>query len=317
LGDSLSRSIDRGLAKSDYGVVILSPAFFAKKWPEYELRGLTAKELSGSKVILPIWHNVSHDDVLGYSPPLADKRAIQSGRLTPLQIAAQIIETVRPEIFTQIQRRMAWYFSRRKDKIEKVPTAKIHWAPIQHEELPPELVSRVRLIRACLLGAYTHSMDFWLDGFKRDLQPSREISHWEHIAAVYREYSAMMPLNPEQREKVVYLILSLGDEDIKVKEKAKGLPPDALKTISAIYSHRMPIYDIEEEIVFRKAENWPQEVLDLYRDQEKENFPKDLPEKLVRGLMGTTKPQPARRSRSKAKPAKTEQVSRVRQPLSR
>ena len=145
LGDSLSRSIDRGLAKSDYGVVVLSPAFFAKKWPEYELRGLTAKELSASnKVILPIWHNVSHEDVLGFSPPLADKRAIQSNRLTPSEIAVQIIETVRPEIFTQIQGRIAWYFDRRKDKRKKVPTAKLHWAPFQHEELPPDLIGRVR-----------------------------------------------------------------------------------------------------------------------------------------------------------------------------
>jgi TIR domain len=54
LGDSLSRSIDQGLAKSDYGLVVLSPAFLSKQWPEYEIRGLTARELSGGKVILPI-----------------------------------------------------------------------------------------------------------------------------------------------------------------------------------------------------------------------------------------------------------------------
>src|SRR5712691_812752 len=59
VGDSLSRSIDNGLSRSDFGLVVLSPAFFEKKWPEYELRGLTAKEIAGSKVLLPIWHNVS------------------------------------------------------------------------------------------------------------------------------------------------------------------------------------------------------------------------------------------------------------------
>jgi hypothetical protein len=40
LGDSLSRTIDRGLADSKYGAVILSKYFFAKKWPERELSGL-------------------------------------------------------------------------------------------------------------------------------------------------------------------------------------------------------------------------------------------------------------------------------------
>lgn len=54
LGDSLSRSIDKGLAESTFGLVVLSPSFFAKNWPEYELRGLTAREMRGVKVILGV-----------------------------------------------------------------------------------------------------------------------------------------------------------------------------------------------------------------------------------------------------------------------
>jgi hypothetical protein len=120
LGDSLSRSIDQGLARSDYGIVVLSPAFFAKQWPEYELRGLIAKELSGGKVILPIWHNISRDDILRFSPPLADKLAIRSSGLTSLQMAIKIIEVIRPEIFTRIQRRIAHHMSRREAKVRSV-----------------------------------------------------------------------------------------------------------------------------------------------------------------------------------------------------
>ena len=76
LGDSLRRSIDRGLAASRYGVVILSPSFFAKNWPQYELDGLVAREnAKGLKVILPVWHNVTRDQVAGYSPTLADRIA--------------------------------------------------------------------------------------------------------------------------------------------------------------------------------------------------------------------------------------------------
>lgn len=33
VGDSLRRSIDRGLRSSRFGVVILSPSFLAKRWP--------------------------------------------------------------------------------------------------------------------------------------------------------------------------------------------------------------------------------------------------------------------------------------------
>ena len=72
MGDSLRRSIDKGLASSRYGVVVLSPAFFAKQWPQWELDGLVAREIKdGKKVILPVWHNVAHDDVFKHSPSLA------------------------------------------------------------------------------------------------------------------------------------------------------------------------------------------------------------------------------------------------------
>ena len=78
LGDGLSESIDHGLAKSRFGVVILSPSFFDKKWTKKELNGLTAKEITYGKVILPIWHKVNREYILQYSPILADKYAVST-----------------------------------------------------------------------------------------------------------------------------------------------------------------------------------------------------------------------------------------------
>ncbi|MHC1780980.1 MAG: toll/interleukin-1 receptor domain-containing protein [Bacteroidales bacterium] len=87
VGDSLRQSIDKGLVNSDYGIVILSKAFFEKNWPQYELNGLTAREIDGKKVILPIWHGVDKDEVLKYSPTLADKVALSSAQLSIKEIA--------------------------------------------------------------------------------------------------------------------------------------------------------------------------------------------------------------------------------------
>jgi hypothetical protein len=78
LGDSLRRSIDNGLAQCRYGVVIISPSFLRKEWPQRELDGLTAREIGSRKVILPIWHDVSFADVARYSPVLADRLAVRS-----------------------------------------------------------------------------------------------------------------------------------------------------------------------------------------------------------------------------------------------
>lgn len=80
LGDSLRRSIDKGLSKSKFGIVILSPDFFNKEWPQKELDGLTAREIAGVKVILPVWHNVSQKDILNYSPILADKLGVSTSK---------------------------------------------------------------------------------------------------------------------------------------------------------------------------------------------------------------------------------------------
>lgn len=78
VGDSLRRSIDKGLAQSRYGVVIISEPFLQKEWPQKELDGLIAREIDGHKVILPVWHNVSLETVRTNSPLLADRLATSS-----------------------------------------------------------------------------------------------------------------------------------------------------------------------------------------------------------------------------------------------
>jgi hypothetical protein len=74
IGDSLSGRIDGALAKSRFGVVILSRAFFAKPWPQRELAGLAAREVvAGTKVILPVWHEIDQLYISERSPTLADR----------------------------------------------------------------------------------------------------------------------------------------------------------------------------------------------------------------------------------------------------
>jgi TIR domain len=80
LGDSLRKSIDYGIANLRFGVVILSPNFFEKHWPQQELNGLATREVRGGKVILPIWHRVGFADVAASSPTLADKLAVSSDK---------------------------------------------------------------------------------------------------------------------------------------------------------------------------------------------------------------------------------------------
>jgi len=78
VGDSLRRSIDQGLGRSRFGIVVLSPSFFAKEWPQRELDGLVAREVNGQKVILPVWHKVDAEAIRKFSPTLADRVGVSS-----------------------------------------------------------------------------------------------------------------------------------------------------------------------------------------------------------------------------------------------
>lgn len=80
LGDSLRRKIDYGISHSRYGIVVLSESFFRKDWPQKELDGLVAKERNFDKVILPIWHGVTREQVASFSPILADRVAVSSDK---------------------------------------------------------------------------------------------------------------------------------------------------------------------------------------------------------------------------------------------
>jgi hypothetical protein len=96
LGDSLRESIDRGLAASRFGVVILSPRFFAKHWPSQELNALFALESSdGKKRILPVVHDLSFTKLAEYSPLLADRRGV-STEIGVDAVVKKLIEALSP-----------------------------------------------------------------------------------------------------------------------------------------------------------------------------------------------------------------------------
>ena len=76
IGDNLSASIDYGLANSDYGIVILSKNFFKKNWPQEELGALITKQVNLKKrIILPVWHKITKEEIQEYSSILTNRVA--------------------------------------------------------------------------------------------------------------------------------------------------------------------------------------------------------------------------------------------------
>lgn len=92
IGDSLRQKIDRGVASSKVGLVVLSPSFIAKGWTNYELDGIVTRTVSGEQILLPIWHNITKQQVIDFSPSLADKVARSTATHTVDNIAAEIAD---------------------------------------------------------------------------------------------------------------------------------------------------------------------------------------------------------------------------------
>lgn len=95
IGDSLRHKIDKGLSKSRFGVVVLSRNFVRKGWTNYELDGIITKAVSGEQVMLPIWHNITKQEIVDYSPSLADKLARNTSSSTIEEIAEEISSLIK------------------------------------------------------------------------------------------------------------------------------------------------------------------------------------------------------------------------------
>ncbi|MCC4860129.1 molecular chaperone Tir [Vibrio lentus] len=95
IGDSLRQKIDKGLVNSKVGLVVLSPSFIKKGWTNYELDGIVTRTVSGEQVLLPIWHEITKQQVVDFSPSIADKVARSTATHTIEEIAKEIAELIK------------------------------------------------------------------------------------------------------------------------------------------------------------------------------------------------------------------------------
>lgn len=91
LGDSLLQEINKGLLASDYGVVVLSPTYFGKKWTKTELGALMALQTTTRKMILPVLKDLSPEQLKEFMPTLADLISVNAS--AGLDVVVQAIKS--------------------------------------------------------------------------------------------------------------------------------------------------------------------------------------------------------------------------------
>lgn len=94
-GDSLREKIDYGLTHSDYGIIIVSKKFFEKNWPQAEFSAMFSKQVySNKRIILPVWYEISREEVEKHSAIIADIFAQKSSEGIE-NIAAKLYKEIR------------------------------------------------------------------------------------------------------------------------------------------------------------------------------------------------------------------------------
>lgn len=95
LGDDLREGIENGINNSRFALIILSHNFFKKEWPRNELNGFFSRINEGKKIILPIWHQVTQEEVAKYSPIVANKKALSTDNYE--KITTEILELLQSQ----------------------------------------------------------------------------------------------------------------------------------------------------------------------------------------------------------------------------
>jgi hypothetical protein len=102
-GDSMRQKIDEGLSRSKFGIVVLSPSYIApeKYWTKAELDALFSLESVNGKMLLPIWHHLTKQEVMAFSPIIANRKAMTTAAMTAKDIAEELALLKQEETTTE------------------------------------------------------------------------------------------------------------------------------------------------------------------------------------------------------------------------
>ena len=188
VGDSLSKSIDEGLIYSNFGIIIISPDFLKKRWTDYEYRSLLSKEIDGQKIILPIWHNITKEEIRKYSLYLSDKFALDSSKESTRQLTIKLLKVIRPDIYQDLCRYISF-----KKLIANSESVVVNRSELKHPKERNSILSKQLLVRAKSIfygigQNLSMSLNESIYNYELDIRPEREIQTWEIMNSCYLEF---------------------------------------------------------------------------------------------------------------------------------
>jgi hypothetical protein len=95
LGTSLLREIDKGLAKSRVGIVLVTPALL-RRLPQESIADKELSALLARERLVPVVHGTTYEALRDVSPLLASRSGLSTAEESMADVAAKIAELVTP-----------------------------------------------------------------------------------------------------------------------------------------------------------------------------------------------------------------------------
>jgi len=97
LGVPMMRAIDKGLAKSRIGLVLVTPAML-ERLPKESVADKELSALLAGNQLIPIMHNATYDELRNVSPLLASRSGLDTAEDSMAVVAEKIAELVSVEL---------------------------------------------------------------------------------------------------------------------------------------------------------------------------------------------------------------------------
>ncbi|MEA3188676.1 MAG: hypothetical protein QOD99_2506 [Chthoniobacter sp.] len=135
-------------------------------------------------------------------------------------------------------------------RIERIETEKLKPGPVRHATLTPQQIERLRKLQAALAEVDYSPLEKWIDDFRHDADPDREISVFEAIAQAYQAFCSARPRTLPQKQDVIGLLLERSgttDEDVLAHRKLKVLTTEQAREALSYYKKAaIPIQVIQK-----------------------------------------------------------------------
>jgi len=124
-------------------------------------------------------------------------------------------------------------------KIQWVNPKKLEAGPIRHANLTEDQISRVRRVQKIFSEVDPSPIEKWLDDFKRDENPERELVIWENMATAYETFTTSNSLTLGGKTEAFQVLLlrsGVPDDEVLKHLELKVLTEKDARAIMALFA---------------------------------------------------------------------------------